>query len=79
MACPCGKRLDLVDEPLPGMVDAYMGKFQWAKLTNAAGDQANWWFIKCPWCSRTRRGRESDLLELVRSAKDQGLARAFLP
>jgi hypothetical protein len=79
LECPCGKRLDLLDEQIPGMVDNAMGKIDWANVTNPAGEQATLWWIKCAWCRRGRRGRDTELLELVRSAKAQGLDRVALP
>jgi hypothetical protein len=78
VACECGKRLDLLDEQILGMVDNAMGNIQWAHLTNKAGEKANWWWVKCPRCERQRRGREGQLLELLRSARAQGLSRVTL-
>lgn len=78
--CPgCNKRIGLLDEQIPGMVDDGLGTIEWTRLTNKAGEEINWWRVKCPRCSEAPRvGRESELLELVRDAKAQGLSNVVL-
>ena len=40
--CPgCNKRIGLLDEQIPGMVDDGLGTIEWMRLTNKAGEEIN--------------------------------------
>ena len=79
LVCPCGKRLALLDETLPGMIDGpNMAPMAWVVIPGPDGDAGTWWQLKCPRCKRDWRGREDRLLRLVRAARARRAAQVTL-
>ncbi len=78
ISCPCGKRLALMDETLPGVADGPVFVRSDAKGFDPSGAPGGWFRFMCPRCRRDNRIKEGDLLDLLRAAKADGQHRVLL-